>query len=331
MAVKLTPIEGIPQMNVLTPVTFAGENSETGDLKALKDAKRMAENGANPRQIWRDTGWFKGLDGGWRYEIDDSDAKLENGKFSHPKLEEAYPNLFSAWTFEERSREEDPVLAVEGMMGYMDRDKRLIAVAKDLPEETKLSTFVHEFQHAVQEKEEFSAGGNPNSLEVFKIRKYAQLDQGQLDRIREARKVMGNWSGWWPDLKKEKQVESFLKDAESLGVDVSAAQESFQDFLENRSSVVMPILHHSYDRVIDVLEQVRNLTKPPAGPVEERRQFETYELLGGEAEARTTEARRTLTQDQRRASFPFDWYDVPTGEVVRQESFRSLAREEGSF
>ena len=32
----------------------------------------MRENGCTPGEIYRETGWFRGADGQWRFEIDDS-------------------------------------------------------------------------------------------------------------------------------------------------------------------------------------------------------------------------------------------------------------------
>ncbi len=54
--------------------SFAGEKARTADKKALEEAKRMAANGADADAIRRKTGWFKGMDGRWRFEIDDSGA-----------------------------------------------------------------------------------------------------------------------------------------------------------------------------------------------------------------------------------------------------------------
>lgn len=57
---------------------FAGVGAKTANKAALETAQRMASEGADPRAIWRDTGWFQGPEGKWRWEIDDSGSRLTN-------------------------------------------------------------------------------------------------------------------------------------------------------------------------------------------------------------------------------------------------------------
>ncbi len=54
---------------------YAGENARTADATALEQAKSMMDNGADPETVRQETGWFKGMDGKWRFEIDDSKAQ----------------------------------------------------------------------------------------------------------------------------------------------------------------------------------------------------------------------------------------------------------------
>ena len=57
---------------------FGGRLAATADREALARAEGMAARGAPREEIWRDTGWFQGRDGRWRFEIDDSNASLSN-------------------------------------------------------------------------------------------------------------------------------------------------------------------------------------------------------------------------------------------------------------
>ena len=59
-----------------TKYSFAGEKSKTADLKKLETAKQMLADGADPQPVRKETGWFRGADGKWRYEIDNSNVKL---------------------------------------------------------------------------------------------------------------------------------------------------------------------------------------------------------------------------------------------------------------
>lgn len=54
---------------------FGGRSAKTADRAALARAEEMAAAGAPREQIWADTGWFQGVDGQWRFEIDDSGMK----------------------------------------------------------------------------------------------------------------------------------------------------------------------------------------------------------------------------------------------------------------
>ena len=69
-----------------TQLLYAGENAKTADLDALTRAAQMEADGTDARTIRRETGWFRGMDGKWHFEIDDSgmeyrrdgDARLMN-------------------------------------------------------------------------------------------------------------------------------------------------------------------------------------------------------------------------------------------------------------
>lgn len=50
---------------------MAGENAKTANMKALKQAKRMLQSGESIEEISKETGWFVGMDGRWRFYIPD--------------------------------------------------------------------------------------------------------------------------------------------------------------------------------------------------------------------------------------------------------------------
>ena len=59
---------------------FIGEqgaaNLETGAIEMLKEAKRMEKAGESQQAILKQTGWLKGVDKKWKYEISDKDAEF---------------------------------------------------------------------------------------------------------------------------------------------------------------------------------------------------------------------------------------------------------------
>ena len=84
--------------------TFAGENAATADKSLLAEAKKRTENGEDSETVRKETGWFKGYDGKWRFEINDSKMHLTDKPIRmfgtklgeliiHDELFSAYPQL----------------------------------------------------------------------------------------------------------------------------------------------------------------------------------------------------------------------------------------------
>ena len=62
--------------NVKGQYSFAGESAKTADKLKLSTAKQMLKDGADSETIRKETGWFKGYDGKWRFEINDKDVDI---------------------------------------------------------------------------------------------------------------------------------------------------------------------------------------------------------------------------------------------------------------
>ena len=52
--------------------SYGGRNARGTDSEALAEAERLEMQGLDPEEIRQETGWFRGMDGLWRFEIDDS-------------------------------------------------------------------------------------------------------------------------------------------------------------------------------------------------------------------------------------------------------------------
>src|SRR3990167_10187275 len=57
--------------NLAMGLIFAGPGAKTADLLKLNVAQRMEQAGAKAEEILKSTGWFKGMEGKWKYEIPD--------------------------------------------------------------------------------------------------------------------------------------------------------------------------------------------------------------------------------------------------------------------
>ena len=91
--------------------SFAGQKASTANLEHLKNAQEMETLGADMKSIRKATGWFKGMDGKWRFEIDDSEMTYHRGgdaAFSrdHPDYAE-YQKLMRKWMTGEVTAEEE--------------------------------------------------------------------------------------------------------------------------------------------------------------------------------------------------------------------------------
>lgn len=56
--------------------SFSGESALNANNEYLVRAKDMAQEGVDSESIRRETGWFRGYDGKWRFEIDDSQMEV---------------------------------------------------------------------------------------------------------------------------------------------------------------------------------------------------------------------------------------------------------------
>jgi len=164
---------------------IAGKGARTADLGLLGIAKQ-SEGKLPRRKIYDATGWWKGKDGEWRFEIDDSQMNLKQGLRS---WEQEYPNyadfnvehsgLFAAYPDAKKvllQKDVDNVLGYGGA-AYVPADQlgRSAVVFGKMPDDayTK-STIGHEFQHYIQANEGFARGGNPETAQKMAASKFLE-------------------------------------------------------------------------------------------------------------------------------------------------------------
>lgn len=178
---------------------FAGQTGASrseGTLQGLARAIVMNEQGAYPDEVYDATGFFKGADGKWRFEIVDTDAKIDFGKFipqrdggedyngrlgdvlTHDKLFEVYPEL--------RNYPVKLGLGDEQQGGRFYEDTGEIEAHG--PREVDVrSVLLHEVAHAIQAIEGHARGGGLELGEIYEgenVRHWQELvrkAQQQLD------------------------------------------------------------------------------------------------------------------------------------------------------
>lgn len=74
-------IKGVPFSSVVgegdVQYSFSGARAKTADRAALQKAIEMQKQQKTNEEIRKETGWFVGMDGKWRFEIDDSGMKYD--------------------------------------------------------------------------------------------------------------------------------------------------------------------------------------------------------------------------------------------------------------
>lgn len=139
--------------------------------EALVKAEGMEQAGKSREAIYEDTGWFKGVDGKWRFEIPDNEALLNHHKIVggeagdvllHPHLYNHYPELdkLPIRTGMEPGRAYSH--AGENELAHIRMSGDDIATRPDFAKEVVL----HELQHQIQAKEGFAGGANVDAIRM---------------------------------------------------------------------------------------------------------------------------------------------------------------------
>lgn len=155
---------------------FAGRLAKTADHEALARAEKMAAEGADRRAIWDQTGWFKGPDQKWRFEIDDSKAYADVSEgiadgwkpnerwplghvLGHKDAFAAYPSLDNAGI----QYRQFPQSYKDAIGSYAQSGDQIVLNSLHRgfgDDKAGLSAILHEGQHRIQSAEGFARGGN---------------------------------------------------------------------------------------------------------------------------------------------------------------------------
>lgn len=166
---------GAPAAETGAAGIFGGKLAKTADQVMLTKAQELASAGAARDEIWKQTGWFRGPDQKWRFEIPDNEAVFRSARMptagetqydpavqflAHEKAFTAYPELQDIDTSVSQNW-----LASGRYFPPQDRGPKLfpqseeIQVRGETPLQAK-SVLLHELQHAIQDREGFTKGAN---------------------------------------------------------------------------------------------------------------------------------------------------------------------------
>jgi hypothetical protein len=305
---------------------FGGISAKNAPLDDLAKAEAMEKAGEAADDIWRATGWGRGADQKWRFEIDDSGADFRDlatrpveqygvfgraqEKFRHPELFGAYDLPYEIDAGRGSRRHGSASAPTHWRSDMPDRgikagdiqDMGRVTAKGGTRGEIK-QTALHEFQHAVQNAEGFARGGNMSDeaarlaaqreAEIMATAEAAlsPADQASLARYR--------------DLATRHRGADVIPGDVVIEVNDMKKAPWFRQFQEN----------------IDEIRKMRAQAGGGAGALESglidrEEAFRQYERLAGEVEARNVERRMDMDAATRRATPPWSTEDVPRDQQI---------------
>lgn len=298
-----------------TRYSYSGVRAKTANRSALQKAIEMHNQKKSNEEIRKETGWFVGMDGKWRFEISDADIRFDaegdlQGKnkndvktladyISHDKLFEAYPDLA-----------EVPVYFAEiqnGSYGSYSRGLDEITLNRSLLEDPKelLDTLVHEVQHAIQERERFAPGAS-------KAYWNRRLEEGGDVRTRKEKQEVARLQKELDEMKKSDP--EFVADMEKLNKMAPSVSRGAINWDTLEQIEPDPPEWVAFDKERDQLEEKYGdriydwfFLRDQIEMNRKNREWtpgELYYNTAGEIEARDSAARRTLTEAQRKEKTP---------------------------
>ena len=325
---------------------FAGINALTADKEALAKAQQMIAQGVDPAQVWKETGWGKGVDGKWRFEIDDSKAKLRDYQFTPTEAynnarRDAFVSGDNAMTSRAKSMEQYASMTKNQLKDEYKRTGNEIVdaaingdieKAKWLSEQRSgLDALLSQMGSREYGKaSSFIAHGDLGEAypDVYKIHTRISPEEvgnarGHYSRgndLQSERVVLGekpifdsHKSTMLHELQHAiQQREGFAKGGSPQTVNQSIFRENqakyFDDLITQLEEKLPKPNQQWIDDIHDPIEaQIEKIKEQKYNLSNSNVGFDAYRSLAGEVEARTTQSRLNLDPQQRRENYPFDY------------------------
>lgn len=279
---------------------FIGALAKTWDKASNAKAVQMEKAGKDAREIWRETGNLKGPDGKWRQEISDKEALFNASSVAGRRVENDLPVGYVGLDLGPTVGgilEHQPLQAAygtgltsgtrignkntmfgDGVQGSIDASG-VVTINAPAKADQARSTTLHELQHAIQQREGFAQGGN--SMMAF------------LPQNKEAFALLAQKRR---EMQTPLSLDEYTKQAWGMDAPTDEVRKAYADYVKTTKQAS---LSPATDRA-----------------AQEWAGKEYYRRLAGEAEARATQARMNMTPAERRATFPYDSYDVPVDQLI---------------
>lgn len=314
--------KGAEQLDDAEEVTHRMDN--------LSVAREMETAGKSPKEIRLATGWERGADNKWRYEIPDLNIKRENVYDETGKLI-AIPTAKQWFEYHNRNNESLQPLYLKDFKPTEkeideaeflgDELSKIIDIYPELgeiriivhPKEKSIAQafyspklrlisfredsrsfdedFIHEIQHAIQKIEGFAYGGNSIMFKDITNRDVAKKLSDKANEIFE------NHSEEW-----KKKVRAINEAKIRKDFDKSEALEEEFYNTESEESI------RAYDEYSDLRFEAQMYMEDPDRVVQSS--HDQYKALQGEVEARNVQSRMNMTAQERRKKLLSETEDV---------------------
>jgi hypothetical protein len=291
---------------------------KTYRMDNLKVAEKMERGKKDAKAIKLATGWERGADGKWRYEMPDAKIKdmkdigggnivkrfdddmlWNDGKLTNvidaPGLFEAYPQL------KDVRIDTDAIMNDMPSNGNYNAKTNTITIHAD---ELKYMNSIlnHEIQHAIQHIEGFGKGGSPEQMEKeFKAAQDEWKARAYAHELEEKAKEMG---GEYNQSEVEKALVEEYKD-----LDMSEELPDKETRIKGFNYFARGYADRSMD---DAIKRFR-LNESTRSDFDS---YKEYLKLAGEVESRNVEKRLGMTDEERRNSLAEETEDVNRDEQI---------------
>jgi hypothetical protein len=260
---------------------FIGPNAASFNKIMATKALELEKAGKTAEEIWEKTGTFRGPDKQWRQEISDKNLQIQDYRNTGGAIVIKHPELQASYDQLPRGVKVKPSSQMEGMAAYE-------APKRDFDWKMGEGGTIHVP----------SSEAVPRDVYAHELQHAVQAKEGFA-------------SGGSPSsmvLILEKLAKQKREEAQSL-FRLSSANDPLDPL-----RIVKP---GARQKGLQLEKEAREIEdKALAAYRSEQTKFDLYQKLAGEAEARATEKRLNLSDEERRKLFPYKSYDVPLKDLI---------------
>lgn len=293
-------------------------------LDNLSIARQMEDADKDAKTIKLATGWERGADGKWRYEISDANIKdtIDLGKgvsekrfeedmlwnsgrlgdvIDAPEIFEAYPQL------KDIHIETDSIVNDMPSNGEFNANSNRITIHADRLKYLN-SVLNHEIQHAIQHIEGFATGGTPEHIEKeFDAAKTEWRARAYAHELEETAKELGGEYNLT-------EVENALgKEYKELGM---------EDLLPDRETRIKGANYFARGYADRSMDEAIKRFRLDESTRSDFNSYVEYMHIAGEVEARNVSARLGMTPDERRRTLALETEDVAReDQIILNDAF----------